>query len=271
LIHEKRLNNTGWVYTGKHMANILRFGLAAAALLFVLGRASADDIASETRTIDARTTRLHLDGMMNLVVRQGATPALTIFAEKRTIADIVTSQRGDTLVIDTDVHGFRSGKNAIRAELTIPKLRDIRSEGVGTIDVRGFSGEQLDLSLEGAGRMNVVVDYRTVRATLGGVGNIDLWLETSDEVRFDLQGAGYLTVGGSTRSLKATLGGLGGLNAQRLQAQDVSLELSGLGNASVNASHNATLALSGMGSVTVFGKPRNRNVSVDGLGKVSWK
>eukprot|EP01034_Spumella_vulgaris_P024702 gene24702-31077_t len=71
--------------------------------------------------------------------------------------------------------------------------------------------------------------------------------------------------------LKATLGGLGGLNAQQFQADSVRLELSGLGNATVTARENATLNLSGLGSVTVFGKPANRNVSVDGLGKVSWK
>jgi hypothetical protein len=54
-------------------------------------------------------------------------------------------------------------------------------------------------------------------------------------------------------------------------ADSVSLELSGLGNATVTAQQSADLNLSGMGSVTVYGKPLNRRVSVDGLGKVSWK
>ena len=47
--------------------------------------------------------------------------------------------------------------------------------------------------------------------------------------------------------------------------------MSGLGNASVLARQNAVLNLSGLGSVTVYGKPPRRTVSVDGLGKVSWK
>jgi hypothetical protein len=241
-----------------------------AAMLCVLAQASAEDSVSEARTVDARVTRLRLDGLLNMVVRQGDAPSLRIFADRRELANLVISQRGDTLLIDNDVPGAKSGTD-IRAELTLPKLTEVRSEGLGTVDVRGFKGEHLELSLEGAGRMNLAVEYRTVRASLGGVGNIDLLLSQSDEVKFDLQGAGYLTVAGRTRSLKATLGGLGGLNAQRLQAEDVDLDLSGLGNASVNASQNARLGLSGMGSVTVFGKPRNRNVSVDGLGKVSWK
>jgi hypothetical protein len=90
-------------------------------------------------------------------------------------------------------------------------------------------------------------------------------------VDLDLRGAGYITLGGRSKMLHATLGGLGGLNAQQFQADSVNVELSGLGNATVTAKTNATLNLSGLGSVTVYGKPLNRNVSVDGLGKVSWK
>ena len=69
--------------------------------------------------------------------------------------------------------------------------------------------------------------------------------------------------------LKASLGGL---DAQYFLVDTVNLDLSGLGNATVWARQNANLNLSGLGSVTVHGKPAvNRSVSVDGLGKVSWK
>jgi hypothetical protein len=76
---------------------------------------------------------------------------------------------------------------------------------------------------------------------------------------------------GRSKVLKADLGGLGGLDAQQFSADSVDLDLNGLGNATVTAHQNATLNLSGLGSVTIYGKPLNRNVSVDGLGKVSWK
>ena len=59
--------------------------------------------------------------------------------------------------------------------------------------------------------------------------------------------------------------------AQQFEADSVSINLSGLGNATVNARTNLDLNLSGLGSVIVYGKPLNRNVSVDGLGRVSWK
>ncbi len=92
-----------------------------------------------------------------------------------------------------------------------------------------------------------------------------------DGIDLNLQGAGYVTLTGKGKSLKAHMGGLGGLDAQKFDADSVDLELSGLGNAALTARHNATLSVSGLGSVTVYGKPLNRSVSVDGLGKVSWK
>jgi hypothetical protein len=93
----------------------------------------------------------------------------------------------------------------------------------------------------------------------------------SEGIDLNLRGAGYVTLSGKSKWLKANLGGLGGLDAQQFHADTVTLELSGLGNATVTAKQSATLSLSGMGSVTVYGKPLNRSVSVDGLGKVSWK
>jgi hypothetical protein len=93
----------------------------------------------------------------------------------------------------------------------------------------------------------------------------------AEGVDLRLSGAGYVTLRGTSKWLKADLGGLGGLDAQGFTADTVSVDLSGLGNATVTAHQNANLNLSGMGSVTVYGKPLNRKVTVDGLGKVSWK
>ena len=119
--------------------------------------------------------------------------------------------------------------------------------------------------------MKVSCSYRIVNANLGGVGSMVIQGANTEGVDLNLRGAGYVTLNGRSKWLKATLGGLGGLDAQHFYVDSVNLELSGLGNATVTAKQNANLNLSGMGSVTVYGKPLNRSVSVDGLGRVSWK
>ena len=252
------------------MNKSLSLGLAALALSGIVGAAHADDPTSETRQVDARVVRVRVDGAVDLRIRQGAAAALVLSGDPRYLSRAVTEQRGDTLHIDTDVHGhLRMG--SLHAELTLPALREVTSESLGSTSVSGFSGDELKLTLDGAGSMQVAGSYKMVTADLGGIGSMQLRALNAEGVKLNLQGAGFVSLSGQAHWLKADLGGLGSLDAQQFAVDSVNVDLSGLGNASVNARQNANLNLSGLGSVTVYGKPLNRKVSVDGLGKVSWK
>jgi hypothetical protein len=248
---------------------------AATALCVSFGAATAApvDIGSETRPVDPRIVRVKLDGLIDLKLKQGAVAALVISGERVLLSRTTTDQQGDTLTIGTNHKGFKLSRNnhSLRAELTLPALREVSSESVGFTEVSGFSGDELDLKLDGAGSMKVQCNYRLVTAVLGGVGSMNIQGGNYEGIDLNLRGAGYVTLKGSSKWLKASLGGLGGLDAQYFVVDTVNLDLSGLGNAVVAARQNANLNLSGLGSVTVHGKPVNRSVSVDGLGKVSWK
>ena len=260
----------------KHLFKLgVAFAALCASLLAFMGiAAAATDTVTETRPVDARVVRVKLDGVVDLKIRQGATPMLVLTGDPRLLARTTTLQSGDTLNIGTETRGVRVnlGRSmGLHAELTLPNLREVSSESVGGTVVSGFSGEELELNLDGAGSMNVSCNYRVLSASLGGVGSMKVHGINSDSVELNLSGAGYVTLSGRSKQLKAELGGLGGLDAQAFSAENVTLELSGLGNATVTARDSANLSLSGMGSVTVHGKPANRKVSVDGLGKVNWK
>jgi len=253
------------------MNKTFSLGLAAAGLWACFGMAqAAPEAVTETRPIDARVVRVRLDGAVDLRIRQGSTASLTLSGDPRWLQKTVTVQHGDTLNIDADVHG-RMRMGALHAELTLPALRELKSESLGSTDVSGFSGDELELSLDGAGSMRISCHYRLVSASLGGIGSMHLQSLGGEGVDLNLRGAGFVTLSGSAKWLKADLGGLGNLDAREFAADSVDVDLSGLGNASVTAHQNAMLNLSGMGSVTVYGKPLNRRVAVDGLGKVSWK
>ena len=256
------------------MGQLMRWGVAA-LLGASLGAANAgtDQTATETRSLDARVVRVKLDGLIDLRLKQGPVPSLVITGDKKLLAATISEQQGDTLTIGNEIKGFKFGRraNSLRAELTLPQLREVSTESVGSAQVSGFSGDELDLKLEGAGSMKINCNYRLVTAVLGGVGSMHIEGGSHEGIDLNLRGAGVVTLKGSSKWLKADLGGLGSMDAQHLLADTVNLDLSGLGNASVSARQNANLNLSGLGSVTVYGKPVNRSVSVDGLGKVSWK
>ena len=235
--------------------------------------AAADDAVSETRPVDARVTRVRLDGVVDLVVRQGAAPSLVISGDPRWVGQTTSRQSGDTLIIENDDHHLRgSTRRGLHAELVLPALRELVSESLGASTIRGFSGENIQLSLDGAGSVTMQGGaYRVVKVTLGGLGSMTLQGLNCEQVEVNLEGAGHVMLEGRTRVLRANLEGLGGLDAQQFMAETVNVDLSGLGSATVNAHAAVNLNLSGLGSVNVYGKPLNRKVSVDGLGKVSWK
>lgn len=256
------------------MNKMLGTALMAAALSVSAGAAMAGEVVTEGRAIDARVVKVKLGGVINLNVKQGATPSLTLIGDKRYVSKVSVSQSGDTLTIDTDSRSWSFGggdKHELRAELVLPNLNEFVSHGVGASEVKGFTGKDVKLSLDGAGTITVNSNYRNVVARLGGVGSMTLNSGDSDQVDLNMRGAGHIEVNGNSKLLRANLGGVGSLDAKKLQADAVELDMSGLGGATVYAKTSAHLKLNGLGSATVYGKPGNRSSTARGLGSVSWQ
>jgi hypothetical protein len=93
--------------------------------------ALAADLVRESRTVDARVTRVKLDGVVDLVGRQGAQPSLVISGERADVARVTTHQQGETLEIDTERRNSyaRADNPKLRAELVVPNLAEFVSEG----------------------------------------------------------------------------------------------------------------------------------------------
>ena len=253
------------------MNNPIKTAIVAATLSFGAHAAVADDLVRENRNVDAAVSKVRLGGVIRLNLRQGP-PSLVLSGERRYLSKITSVQRGDTLVIDMENNTrMEGGKSELRADLTVPNLQEFASQGGGSSEVSGFSGNSVKLSLDGAGAVRFSGQYREVDARLGGVGGLTLDTGHADKVELRLGGAGHITISGQTRMLRAHLGGIGGLDAQQLRAETVDLEMSGLGGASVFARTAANISMSGMGSATVYGKPATRNATTNGFGKVSWQ
>ncbi|MES3022684.1 MAG: DUF2807 domain-containing protein [Pseudomonadota bacterium] len=248
-----------------------------AVLAATFAASSAAAIAAETlteaRAVDARIIKVKLGGVINLRMKQGVTPSLVLYGDKEALSKVSVSQDGDTLQIDTGRGGFRwgGGKRELRAELTLPNMKELASHGVGSAELSGFSGDSIKLTLDGAGAITHTGSYKHIDASLGGVGSMTLNAGASERIELELQGAGRIAINGNSKMLHAKLGGVGSLNAQQLRADAVELDMTGLGSATVYAKNSAHLNLNGLGSATVYGKPATRNASARGLGSVNWQ
>jgi hypothetical protein len=257
------------------MNRLIGAAMMAVSLSASAGLALAEEPVSEARSVDARVLKVRLEGAIDLVLKQGPTPSLVVSGEKRQVSKVITSVVGDTLRIDTERtdtwHFGKSERRQLHAELTLPNLNALESNGVGSSVVTGFSGEMLRLSLDGAGSVNVTSRYKNFEARLGGVGSMTLNAVDSERIDVNLRGAGQISVTGKTKLLHAQLGGVGSLDAPKLYADTVDLDMTGLGSANVFARTTANLTLTGLGSATVYGKPANRNSTARGLGSVRWE
>lgn len=265
------------------MRSLLRVGLGLLVLAFVLiglsygvlraqggtARMDARMVGDETRTVTRQARAVELSGPIDLTLRYGAEPALVVRGEQRLLANVETSQDGRVLHIGTRGIVLRH-RQPIEVELTLPALDRVGVDGSGENRINGFSGERIELELNGSGSVDFNGRYRQAKATLHGTGDLTVDAGNGDRVEAELSGGGTITLAGAARSFEAVSNGSGTLDAQRLRADDVKVRQTGSGNASVTAHATVAAAVSGSGDVDVYGNPPQRSISRTGSGDVHF-
>jgi hypothetical protein len=93
------------------MTTLFAKALLASALLLSGSFANAEE-SRAPRSVEARTVKVKLGGVLSLKLRQGDTPSLVLFGDKDELAKVTVTQAGDTLIIDTsERHWSFSGKD----------------------------------------------------------------------------------------------------------------------------------------------------------------
>ncbi|WP_229425613.1 GIN domain-containing protein [Massilia sp. Se16.2.3] len=120
-------------------------------------------------------------------------------------------------------------------ELTLPALDRVAVDGSSDTVVNGFSGERIEVELNGSGSIVFNGRYRQAHAAVQGSGDLTLDAGNGDEIEARLSGSGSLTLAGAARSVSVESDGSGTLDAQRLRAERVKVRQTGSGNTSVTA------------------------------------
>jgi hypothetical protein len=268
------------------MRSLLRTGFGLLILAFVLiglsygmlraqgGTARSDHIRTrivgdETRPVTRQVRAVELSGPIDLTLRYGAEPALVVRGEQRLLANVETSQTGRVLHIGTRGIVLRH-RQPIEVELTLPGLERVGVDGSGDTRINGFSGERIELELNGSGSIDFNGRFRHARAVVHGAGELTLDAGNGDSVEAEITGSGTITMAGAARSFNAMSNGSGTLDAQRLRADEVKVRQTGSGETSVTAHATVAVAVSGSGDVDVYGNPPTRSISRTGSGDVHF-
>jgi hypothetical protein len=227
-------------------------------------------LATETRQVKSDVVIVKLEGSIDLILKQGAVPAMTVKAEQRLLSNIVTAQEGNTLRISTKGLIINSRKPMV-IELTLPALQQLQVVGSGDSQVSGFSGDAMVVALQGSGDVDFSGKYKNLTGTLGGSGDLRLHGGDMEAVELNLRGSGDVSAEGRTKTLAAKLMGSGDLHSRKLLADAVTVDVMGSGDANVFAKSSAKINVMGSGDVNVAGSPVTRNISRHGAGDVNFE
>jgi hypothetical protein len=236
----------------------------------VAAAAEGRQVASETRPVPAGISAVELNGPIDLSVRYGSSPSLKVRGESRLLGNVDATKEGAILHIGIRGMVLRH-RRPLQVELVLPSLASITVDGSGESSVNGFSGERIEVRMEGPGSLHFNGRFSQVVAALSGSGELDLNGGGSIErVEAALSGSGEMTIVGGTHELHATASGSGELDARHLRAENVKVGQTGSGRSTVQARQTVAASISGSGDIEVVGNPAERSVSRTGSGSVTF-
>ncbi|WUR16117.1 head GIN domain-containing protein [[Empedobacter] haloabium] len=225
---------------------------------------------TETREIGNGIRAIDLEGPIDLTVRQGGVPKLKVRGEQRLLGNVVTQQEGGTLRIGTTGMVFHH-RRPLQVELELPSLAEVTVRGNGDSSVQGFSGERLQLAMNGSGSLSFNGRYRHVKAAVRGSGTLDVKAGNSEDVELEMVGSGTIASSGSCRKLSAGISGSGDIDAEHMACDDAIVKIHGSGSTRAFARKSAVVSVAGSGDATVYGNPDERVVSRTGSGSVDFE
>lgn len=188
-----------------------------------------------------------ISGNFDIYLAKGSTPGLSIVADENLHQYITTSVQGDRLEIETS-EKIRSDEG-IKLYITYETLTALDIGGAAEVvseDV--ISGDYLNLTMSGAGSVDLEVSLRVLKINVSGAGSVEV-KGTVDEQNVQMSGAGDY-------------------DARDLLSQHCKISISGVGSADINVEQSLDASVSGVGGITYRGNPADIQTEVSGLGSI---
>lgn len=219
-------------------------------MLALLGIAAlaAPAAAADRRYSVGDFDRMIVEGPYAVRLVLGAPSSATASGTTDALDRVTIDVQGQTLRIrrNRQAWGGRPGADVgpVTIRLATRNLRSARLIGPALLEVDGVRGLNVELSVEGSGR---------IRAANVAADNLSL----------ALLGSGGLDVAGTAKALRGDFQGTGNVEAARLIAQNARVTTTTVGTVALTVNGPASVTANGLGDVAVFGRPA---CTVTGLG-----
>ena len=104
---------------------------------------------------------------------------------------------------------------------------------------------------------------------LEGANKLILDIDSANDLDLHIEGAGRIRANGRVRRLTVHSEGAGAIDAADLKAKDVEVHIEGAGRATVHATDSLKARIEGAGIVRYSGNPKSVEKDVEGIGRIS--
>lgn len=196
---------------------------------------------SATRTVAVGSfERVRVDGPFEVKVATGQVPRAKVTGPVRAVDALVIDVQGGTLTVRARPLASGEPPQAAASRLTIdlatPLLRSGSVQGGGRLSIAPMKAERIDLSVSGSGELSVD-GART------------------DQLNATLVGTGRMRIAGQAQRALLQSQGAGTIDAATLTVNDLTIRADGTGDTRAAARYTARITASGLGAVTVSGRP----------------
>ena len=191
-------------------------------------------------------TAIVSDCAVDLSVEVGPERSVRVWADDNLISMVKTTVSNGTLLVGIEGNYMTSG--GLKANITVPKLKSLESDGSGDIVVESAHAD-------------------TFSVVVSGSGDVRLENLKTDSFTATLSGFGELIAKGTADTVEAEVTGSGDLDAGLLLSKNARVENSGSGDVTVNASKTLSVTISGSGDVSSIGEARVTS-KITGSGKM---
>jgi hypothetical protein len=205
-------------------------------------------VTKQTRELKPFHT-VKVSGAFDVYLRSTDKQAFTIETDSNLHSVIKTEVIDSVLIIENTKTILTSDE--LKLIIGCPDLKSVNFSGA--TDISGDTAliyKSLNLSISGAGKINLDLQTELINANVSGGANI--------------------MFSGKTNNLEVSISGAGKVSADKLVSKNAKIEISGIGEAQLNVTDQLNAIISGLGKVEYIGDPKV-NQSISGGGKVVKK
>lgn len=209
-----------------------------------------DDLSGETTT-EARDldgfTEIDMGGSADLLVTEGDSFDIEVTTDSALQEHVTTEVVGNRLRIEQH-YSILGASPSVSVSVTVPDLTGLEVSGASEATVRSVNAESLDISISGAGDIDLAAD--------------------AQQLTISVSGAGTVTAHGTVDSGSITVSGVGGIDGEDMTIADAMVSVSGAGSVNVRVRQSLDAEVSGAGNVVYYGDPKVTS-DVSGAGSIS--